>query len=157
VSLNDIKAKLEGLAENITESHAGFILVEVSPECLKEAANILVSTGFDHVSCVEGIDKPGDGVIEVTYYAESYDEDKRGVIIGLRVKVPRDNPTVPSLIDVWPSAFYPERETWDLVGVRFEGHPELKRLLMPPDWEGPPPLRKDFKVKEEGIVVGGGR
>jgi NADH-quinone oxidoreductase subunit C len=61
------------------------------------------------------------------------------------VQVPGDDPTVASLFDVFPGSEFPEREVFDMFGIRFEGHPDLVRLLMPDDWEGHP-LRKDFSV-----------
>jgi NADH-quinone oxidoreductase subunit C len=61
-----------------------------------------------------------------------------------------DGDPVPSLVTVWPSADWYEREQWDLMGVRFDGHPNLVRLLMPEDWEGHP-LRKDYPVGGEPV------
>ena len=61
------------------------------------------------------------------------------------VQVPADDPSVGSLFDVFPGSEFPEREVFDLFGIRFEGHPDLVRLLMPDDWEGHP-LRKDYSV-----------
>ena len=68
-------------------------------------------------------------------------------LLRLRVIVgaPGDEPTVPSLVPVWPGANFPEREVYDLFGIEFSDHPDLTRILMPDDWEGYP-LRKDFDV-----------
>ncbi len=65
--------------------------------------------------------------------------------VRLRVQVPEDEPWVPSVIDVYPGVDAMEREAFDLMGIRFEGHPDLTRILMPEDWEGHP-LRKDYGV-----------
>jgi NADH-quinone oxidoreductase subunit C len=65
--------------------------------------------------------------------------------IRLRVQVPEDDPVVPTLFEVWPTVDTLEREVFDMYGIRFEGHPDLTRILMPEDWEGHP-LRKDFAV-----------
>jgi NADH-quinone oxidoreductase subunit C len=65
--------------------------------------------------------------------------------LRLRVQVPGDDPTCPSLFDVHPGTEAPEREVFDMFGIRFEGHPDLSRILMPEDWEGYP-LRKDYPV-----------
>ena len=63
----------------------------------------------------------------------------------LRVQVPEDDPVVPSLFDLYPGTEAMEREVFDLFGIRFDGHPDLTRILMPEDWEGHP-LRKDYAV-----------
>ncbi len=65
--------------------------------------------------------------------------------VRVRVQVPEDDPTVDTLWDLYPGAEAMEREVFDLYGVRFEGHPDLTRILMPEDWEGHP-LRKDYGV-----------
>jgi NADH-quinone oxidoreductase subunit C len=65
--------------------------------------------------------------------------------VRVRVQVPEDDPVVPSLIDLYPGVDAMEREAFDLIGVRFDGHPDLTRILMPEDWEGHP-LRKDYGV-----------
>ena len=63
----------------------------------------------------------------------------------LRVQIPADDPTAPSLFDIHPGAEALEREVYDMFGIRFTGHPDLSRILMPEDWEGYP-LRKDYPV-----------
>ena len=65
--------------------------------------------------------------------------------IRIRVQVPESDPTIPSLFGLYPGVEAPERETFDMFGIRFTGHPDLTRILMPEDWEGHP-LRKDYSV-----------
>lgn len=65
--------------------------------------------------------------------------------VRVRVQVPEHDPVVPSLFDLYPGTEFPEREVFDMFGIRFEGHPDLVRILMPDDWEGHP-LRKDYPV-----------
>ena len=74
--------------------------------------------------------------------------------LALRVVLPRDNPEVESLAGIWKSANWLEREVFDMYGVRFRGHPDLRRILMPADWEGFP-LRKDYQHQEtyHGVTV----
>jgi NADH-quinone oxidoreductase subunit C len=67
-------------------------------------------------------------------------------LLRLVVRVPGDDPHVPTVCGVWASADWLEREVWDLFGIVFEGHPDLRRLMMPEDWEGHP-LRKDYPVQ----------
>ncbi len=67
-------------------------------------------------------------------------------LLRLKVKLSKNDPHVSTVSEVWPSANWLEREVWDLFGVVFEGHPDLRRLMMPDDWEGHP-LRKDYPVQ----------
>ena len=92
-----------------------------------------------------GVDYKADGVIEIVYHLYSYTH--RHYII-LKTRTPRDNPVVPSVERVWKSANWMEREIYDLLGVMFTGHSDLRRLLMPEDWVGHP-LRKDFVEPDE--------
>ena len=82
---------------------------------------------------------------EVIYHLHCRLYDLR---LFLRTPVSGDDPTLPSMTAVFPNANWYEREIWDLFGIRFEGHPDLRRLLLPKDWEGHP-LRKDQPIKME--------
>jgi NADH-quinone oxidoreductase subunit C len=93
---------------------------------------------------IVGVDNlPNEPRFEVNYSLVAADVPAR-----LRVKVRRggEQPRVPSVVGIWPSAGFLEREVWDLFGVEFEGHPDLRRLLTPEDWAGHP-LRKDYPVQ----------
>ena len=85
---------------------------------------------------------PKDPRFEVVYHLLSIPNKMR---LRLKVRV-GDRGTVPTVQNVWPSAGWPEREVWDMFGVVFDGHPDLRRLLMPEDWEGHP-QRKDYPVQ----------
>jgi NADH-quinone oxidoreductase subunit C len=100
---------------------------------------------FDCLSNLSGVDYPKRGVIQVVYHLYSYRHRHLAV---LKVDAPRDAPAVPTVSGVWSAAEWQEREIFDLLGVVFEGHPDLRRLLMPEDWPGHP-LRKDFVEPEE--------
>ena len=97
--------------------------------------------GYDHLTSVTGVDNLPVEQMEVVYHLF---KSTGGAILEIKVQLPRSNPVVPSLVGLFPGADFQEREAWDLLGIRFEGHPNLKRILM---WEGfaGHPLRKDWK------------
>jgi len=101
--------------------------------------------GFDCLSSLAGVDYPKDEAIQVVYHLFSY-RDRHWFV--LKVNAHRDDPVVASVAAVWSHADWQEREVFDLLGVRFDGHPDLRRILMPEDWPGHP-LRKDFVEPEE--------
>jgi NADH-quinone oxidoreductase subunit C len=95
---------------------------------------------------IVGVDVlPREPRFEINYHLVSPDRDQP-LRVRLKVRVSGVDPHVPSLADVWPSCNFLEREVWDLLGVVFDGHPDLRRLLMPDEWEGHP-LRKDYPVQ----------
>ena len=96
--------------------------------------------GFDYLPFVAGLDRPADGKIEVVYRLFSY---ATHLAVVVRVLLPRDSARVPTISDIYPTADWHERETAELLGVVFEGHPDPRRLLTPDGLEGYP-LRKDF-------------
>jgi NADH-quinone oxidoreductase subunit C len=102
-------------------------------------------TGVDHAVNLADRQLP-DGIeperFEVVVILMSHARRER---VRLRVQVPESDPTCPSLFDVHPGTEAMERETYDMFGIRFDGHPDLSRILMPEDWEGHP-LRKDHAV-----------
>ncbi len=99
---------------------------------------------LSYLSFVSGIDRPDSGNIEVLYHA--YSQDTRDDL-ALKVRVPRDQASVPSVTGVWDGANWHEREAYDLLGITFEGHPDLRRIMMTEDWIGHP-LRKDYVYED---------
>jgi NADH-quinone oxidoreductase subunit C len=93
------------------------------------------------VTCVDWY--PQEPRFEVVYHLLSIPKKER---VRLKVRLPGSSPAIESVTSVWPSANFFEREVYDLFGVRFNGHPYLRRLLMPENWEGHP-LRKDYPVE----------
>lgn len=124
------------------EEREGYGGVVVPAEHLPAFARAIKrDLGYDFLSSVTGVDYLPDQQMEVVYHAF---QSTGGGILEFKVRVPREDPVVPSLVDVYPGADFQEREAWDLLGIRFQGHPNLKRILM---WEGfhGHPLRKDWK------------
>ena len=107
--------------------------------------------GFDHVTSVTGIDYPDKDLFTVTYHLGAYARlPMRRLVLSVSVDLPRQNAKLPSLVSIWPSAEYHERETHEMLGIAFQDHPNLNLLLLPEDWADLPPLRKDFKLKGHG-------
>ena len=103
------------------------------------------STFFDHLACLTGLDQgPEAGRMEVIYHLYSMVYE-RGLTIGTYLD--RSRPSLPSVAGVWRSADWHEREAFDLLGIVFSGHPDLRRILLPEDWVGHP-LRKDYREEE---------
>ncbi len=100
---------------------------------------------FDCLMNQSAVDWNTKPVLQVVYHLFSY-EHRHHVV--LKVNAPRDNPVVPTVENVWKIANWLEREIYDLMGVIFEGHSDLRRLLMPEDWVGHP-ARKDFVEPKE--------
>ncbi len=99
---------------------------------------------FSFLSDLTGVDRfPAEPRFEINYHLVSLDRKER---VRLKVRVASSHPVVESVVSVWPTANWHEREVFDLFGVRFEGHPDLRRILMPENWEGHP-LRKDYPVE----------
>lgn len=114
---------------------------------------------FVMLRCISGVDRLADNEIEVIYDLIAMSPGKAavdlwggGAVIAIKVRVPRDGGHVRSVANVWPAADWHERETYDLLGVVFDGHPDPRRILCPDDWVGHP-LRKDyeFPIEYHGI------
>ncbi|MFQ6130155.1 MAG: NADH-quinone oxidoreductase subunit C [Candidatus Hadarchaeaceae archaeon] len=127
-------------------------VLRITPDTLKSISKELISEGFDHVKSLTGIDKPENGVIELVYHISSYlNPALRGRVVELRTEVDRSRPVITSILDVFPSCRYLELETRDLLGVKFEGNEEPNPLLLPEEMKDTWPLRKDYKIPEEGV------
>jgi len=99
---------------------------------------------FNYLSDLTCVDwYPSEPRLEVVYHLLSISNKER---VRLKVRLSGSSPSIESVTSVWPSANFYEREVFDLFGVRFTGHPNLKRIMMPDDWEGHP-LRKDYPVE----------
>jgi NADH:ubiquinone oxidoreductase subunit C len=125
------------------------IKIYVDPVNIVEVASFLRdSMAFDHAESVAGTDYPKDNQIEVVYHLGSYSRVDLGAhILVLATRTNRDDARLPTLINVYKSVEYHERETFEMLGVYFEGHPRNERFLLPEDWADIPPLRKEFRIK----------
>ncbi|MTI23023.1 NADH-quinone oxidoreductase subunit C [Fulvivirga sp. RKSG066] len=127
----------------------------IEPGFLKDVCKLLFSnekTYFDMLSCITGIDNGVEiNTMEVAYNLYSIPFD---VHLMLKVELPREQPQIDSVTEIWKTADWQEREAYDLLGIDFIGHPDLRRILLPADWEGHP-LKKDYKHQKyyRGIKV----
>ncbi len=130
--------------ELMEPDHLGVEVIKVDPEVLIPVATALYAYGFNYLQCQGGYDTgPGGELVSFYHLIKVSDNADRPEEIRIKVFLPRDNPTMPSVYWIWKAADWQERETYDMYGIVYEGHPNLKRLLMPEDWVGWP-LRKDY-------------
>lgn len=135
--------------DRLEVDHLGVEQIGVEPIFLQVMAAALKSNGFDYLQCQGGYDEgPGQQLVCFYHFVAMTErlENQRSDLREVRLKVflsREGEPTVPSLYGLYRGADWQERETFDMFGIRFEGHPHPKRLLMPEDWSGWP-LRKDY-------------
>ena len=134
-----------------TATHAGQVGVMLKKDLIKDICRYLrdePSLRMDHLADLTAVDfsrYPGDTGprFEVVYNLISTVYRHR---IRFKARVPEEDPRIDSVSSVWQTANWHERETYDLMGVKFDGHPDPRRILLPEDWEGHP-LRKEYPLK----------
>lgn len=140
-TLSDKIESVEGLQKN-------HVILVVKKESLIEVAETLRDEyGFIYPSAAGGMDYPDDNRMQMIYYVMN---PETSLQVILKVNVPRDDLVLPTMTVVWDAMSYHEREAWEMFGFDFEGHDNMIPLLLPPDWKGGHPLRKDFKG--EGVT-----
>ncbi|OGU30046.1 MAG: NADH dehydrogenase [Ignavibacteria bacterium GWA2_35_9] len=144
-------------------------VIIVNPQSIDDVCLFLKENSefkFDSLMCLSGVDDANGekatnddgssvikgGTLSVVYHLESIELKHKLV---LKVSVNRDNPEVKSVAGIWRHADWHEREAYDLIGIKFLNHPDLRRILMPYDWEAGHPLRKDYQNPEfyQGMKV----
>lgn len=133
----DVVEPVEGVGDPFAVVKEKSRLLEIC-RYLKETPEL----AFDYPACVCGVDDKT--TLWTVYHLYSIKENHSVV---LKVNVGREQPVVTSVTPVWRGADWHERETFDMYGIRFDGHPNLKRILLPDDWEGYP-LRKDYEFPD---------
>lgn len=147
---NKIEADFKNEVQSVAVSAQKEIIVVVKPESYVSLCKQLRDKAdyyFNHLSCLTAVDYPKDNKITVVNHLWSY---KNRFQITVKLDVDRANPKAPTLENVWKSANWFEREVYDLYGVIFEGHSDLRRIMMPEDYKKYP-LRKDFT--DDGFIV----
>ena len=158
-ALLDKQAVYAGLAQNVAvqalraahpdavtnaKFDRGELTFVIAAEALRAACRTLQRAGYNFLEDVTCVDwYPAEPRFQVTYHILSHQLKER---VRLHVMVESLDPSVDSIVPVWPAANFYEREVWDLFGVRFNGHPGLRRIMMPEEWDGHP-LRKDYPVE----------
>ena len=148
-----VKASLTDAIQD-TALPQGDAVIFVAPGCLRKVAAFLkndTSLKFDYLSDVSGVDylnEEREPRFEAVYLLYSIDHQHS---IRVRVGIDEDNPSVPTVSELWKGALYPEQELFDMFGIHIEGHPKNERLIMPKEWTGHP-LRKDYPLTTETVT-----
>lgn len=143
-------------ADDVIETHHqhGDDTAVCRPACMVELARFLredPSLSMEMLMDLTGVDYLGkrEPRFEVVYHFYSLSKNHR---VRIKLPVDEDDPRVPSVVDIYKSALWMEREAWDLYGIHFDGHPDLRRILLYPEFEGHP-LRKDYEMEHRQPLI----
>uniref|UniRef100_UPI00404794E2 NADH-quinone oxidoreductase subunit C n=1 Tax=Roseivirga sp. TaxID=1964215 RepID=UPI00404794E2 len=143
--VDHIKSNLDEQVILSTDENASPKAIIIDPKNLIEVMSFLQSDDqlyFDSLSCITGLDNgPEEHSMEVIYNLYSIPFNHH---LMVKVKIEREKPAIDSLTGLWKTADWHEREAYDLFGIHFNNHPDLRRILLPADWEGFP-LKKDYQ------------
>ena len=140
------------LGDSVLESSVSGprISLRVTPEAIADVCRALRDRGarpYVHLASLLGVDYGDD--LGVVYHLYELPGAAR---VAIHVRLPRAKPSLPSIVDVFPAANWKEREAAEMFGIVFEGHPDLRNLLLPEDWEGHP-LRKDYVYPDHPFLT----
>jgi NADH-quinone oxidoreductase subunit C len=145
----------QGLAQQVpgsvlgTEFHRGRAVLLIDPPHVHAVIERLRETGYSFLASLHGVDYwPEEPRLGVLYELLDMDSVDR---IAVKARMGAEDPVIATVTDMWPGADFPEREVFDMFGVRFDGHPDLRRILMPEDYEGHP-QRRDFPIGGEPVL-----
>ncbi len=121
--------------------------VIVAAEKIVDVATFLRDKlGFDHPNGVSAVDYNREARFEIVYHLTSIGNNaQRDILVNLKESIPRNTPKATSLVNVWPGVENFERESFEMFGIHFDGHPRLEKLFLNDNWDGPPPLRKEIR------------
>ena len=140
-AISNLKEKFPGeILDDERVRHSGLIIP--AEKLIKISEYVHDNLGFNYLSCLTGVDLIDENKMEVVYH--TFSTEKGGGPMVLKVQVDRENPEIPSVVPIWPGADFQEREAWDLFGIKFQGHPDLRRILMWEGFEGHP-MRTDWQ------------
>jgi NADH-quinone oxidoreductase subunit C len=150
---------LELIAQELREAHPESVLgttfhrsraeIQIEPARNRDVLHHLHDKGYTFLASVHGVDYyPEEPRLGVIYELLDMKEVDR---LSIKARVSTEDPKIGSIVGLWPGADFPERECYDMFGVVFEGHPDLRRILMPEDYEGFP-QRRDFPIGGEPVL-----
>jgi NADH-quinone oxidoreductase subunit C len=140
---SDIRDRFKGALKEVVAEFGETTLV-VDPARAKELLRFLkAERGFNYLVDVSSAHWPDEGRIDVVYQVRSLSSREQ---VRVRVPLPVEDPSIETVCDVWRTANWLEREVYDLMGVQFLGHPDLRRIMLPEDFEGNP-LRKEYPME----------
>jgi NADH/F420H2 dehydrogenase subunit C len=118
------------------------------PQEIHAACTQLKAAGFDYLIWVTAVDYPHQNKFELVYAISSFSDGREFCLV---TDIPRDQPRIETVSDLWPTADWHEREVYDLFGIVFDQHPDLRRILLDDTWEGHP-LRKDYVDNNHNVI-----
>jgi len=146
--LKNIKEKFKGDIIELFDKSPKRVYIEIKPQTIVKVASYIFKDLGARFNIASGVDTRFN--IEILYHFTIEDIN---LLISLRVKLPKDNLEIDSLVKVFEGANWIEREIHELLGVKFKGHPDLRRLLLPDEWpEGVYPLRADYKEWDNNAI-----
>ncbi len=152
--MSEVEATLAALRQELEErvvdsiEFRGQLTAVIQLEAIVEACEFLKKQDFNLLIALTATDHwPEEPRFEVLYQLYSTQQNS---LIGLSVRLDGEEPKVPSVVPIYPNANWHEREVFDMFGIDFPGHPDLRRILMPYDWEGHP-LRRDYPLGYEEV------
>ena len=153
MTFEEIVALLDAKASGKASIIEGKTVIFISPENWPEISSVLKNESklnFDYLMCISAYDKGDSKVYGAAY---NFYSTVNNHYLEVRVEA-EDGTSIPSVVELWKTADWHEREAYDMMGLKFEGHPDLKRILLSEDWEGYP-LRKDYKEPDyyHGVPV----
>ena len=153
MTFEEIFAMLDAKTSGKASVIEGKDVISVSPENWSEISSVLKNESklnFDYLMCISAYDKGDSKVYGAAY---NFYSTVNNHYLEVRVEA-EDGTSIPSVVELWKTADWHEREAYDMMGLKFEGHPDLKRILLSEDWEGYP-LRKDYKEPDyyHGVPV----
>jgi len=138
--LSEIKSKLGDKIVEFFEKSSRRYYVEVKPADVPDATRLMFKELGARFQIASGVDTPG--AIEILYH---WAFDEHDFIVTVRTRLDRENPEIESVAQICVATEWIEREMWELLGIRFRGHPDMRHLLLTDDWpEGKYPLRRDY-------------